>query len=79
MLMRGPGAIWYRDDGMVDQSLASRPVGSPSVFMRWTSLLFMHWPCPPEVVRPHVPEGLELDTFEREINPLEYVWLLSPE
>lgn len=22
---------------------------------------------------------LELDTFEREINPLEYRWLLSPE
>jgi uncharacterized protein YqjF (DUF2071 family) len=32
--------------------------------MRWASLLFMHWPCPPETLRPLVPDGLELDTFE---------------
>lgn len=38
----------------------TRPVGS----MRWLDLLFAHWPLPPEVLRPHLPEGLELDTFE---------------
>lgn len=32
----------------------------------WTDLLFAHWPLPPEVIRPHVPEALELDTFDGE-------------
>jgi uncharacterized protein len=27
----------------------------------WDDLLFVHWPVDPEQVRPHVPEGLELD------------------
>jgi uncharacterized protein YqjF (DUF2071 family) len=30
----------------------------------WHNLLFAHWPCPPEVLRPIIPEGVELDTFE---------------
>lgn len=29
----------------------------------WRKLLFAHWPLPPEVVRPHLPSGLPLDTF----------------
>ena len=34
--------------------------------MRWLQLLFMHWPVPPAVLRPLLPAGLELDTFENE-------------
>ena len=32
--------------------------------MRWHDLLFLHWPVPPEMVRPLLPMGLELDLFE---------------
>lgn len=32
--------------------------------MRWLSLLFAHWPAPVELVRPLIPRGLEIDTFE---------------
>lgn len=34
------------------------------LLQEWTDLLFAHWPLPPDVVRPHVPEALELDTFD---------------
>jgi len=32
--------------------------------MRWTNLLFAHWPVPVEAIRPLVPERLEIDTFD---------------
>jgi uncharacterized protein YqjF (DUF2071 family) len=32
--------------------------------MRWLDLLFAHWPVPAEILRPLVPSGLEIDTFE---------------
>lgn len=32
--------------------------------MRWLNLCFLHWPVPAEQLRAHIPEGLELDTFE---------------
>src|SRR5688500_5474109 len=35
-----------------------------SVFMRWHELLFMHWPVPAAALRPLIPAGLELDTFD---------------
>ena len=39
--------------------------GSPWVVrMRWVDLLFAHWPVPLEMLRPLVPEGLEIDTFD---------------
>ncbi len=31
---------------------------------RWCELLFAHWPVPPEALRPLIPAGLELETFE---------------
>jgi len=31
---------------------------------RWHELLFAHWSFPPETVRPLLPAGLELDTFD---------------
>ena len=30
----------------------------------WKRLLFAHWPLPPETVRPLVPRGLDLDTWD---------------
>ena len=32
--------------------------------MHWEKLLFMHWPLPVEVLRPLLPAGLNVDTFE---------------
>jgi hypothetical protein len=32
--------------------------------MRWHNLLFIHWPIDPAVLRPLIPAGLELDTFD---------------
>jgi hypothetical protein len=32
--------------------------------MRWVDLLFAHWPMDPEALRPFIPPGLELDTFD---------------
>lgn len=32
--------------------------------MRWEHLLFLHWPLDPAVLRPHIPEQLEVDTFD---------------
>lgn len=32
--------------------------------MDWDHLLFMHWPVAPEILRPHVPPGLEIETFD---------------
>jgi uncharacterized protein YqjF (DUF2071 family) len=32
--------------------------------MRWRDLAFLHWPVDPAIVRPLVPAGLELDTFD---------------
>lgn len=34
--------------------------------MRWEDLAFLHWPVPAAALRPTLPEGLELDTFEGE-------------
>jgi uncharacterized protein YqjF (DUF2071 family) len=32
--------------------------------MRWTNLLFAHWPVPVEAIRSRVPAQLEIDTFD---------------
>src|SRR5450432_3706859 len=32
--------------------------------MRWHDLLFAHWPVPADVLRPLIPAGLEIDTFD---------------
>lgn len=41
------------------------PPAAPWVMVqRWYDLLFAHWPLPPEVLRPLVPDALPLDTFE---------------
>src|SRR5437870_3081095 len=30
----------------------------------WHNILFVHWPCPPELLRPLLPEELSIDTFD---------------
>ncbi len=30
----------------------------------WSDLLLLHWPVPPEILRPTIPDDLELDLFE---------------
>lgn len=32
--------------------------------MQWHDLLFMHWPIPIALLRPHIPAALSLDTFD---------------
>lgn len=40
------------------------PAGPWAVAMQWHDLLFAHWPVAAEVVRPHIPAGLALDTCD---------------
>src|SRR5687767_4272375 len=41
-----------------------RPERAPLLRQSWQHLLFLHWDLPPEVLRPLVPAGLELDLFD---------------
>lgn len=34
-----------------------------AMFMRWEMLAFLHWPVDPGILRPMIPDALELDTF----------------
>jgi uncharacterized protein len=47
--------------------VAHRPYPLPDapwvMAQRWHDLLFAHWPLAADVVRPHLPRGLALDTF----------------
>jgi uncharacterized protein YqjF (DUF2071 family) len=45
----------------VERSLAAPAIG---VKMEWRKLLFMHWPVAPDVLRPLIPAGLDVDTYE---------------
>lgn len=40
------------------------PPGSWSWRQRWSDLLFAHWPVAADLLRPQIPERLELDTFD---------------
>lgn len=49
---------------MIDRlSIRERPSSPPVMHQTWGKLLFLHWAFPPEVIRPHVPSRLTLDTF----------------
>jgi uncharacterized protein YqjF (DUF2071 family) len=41
-----------------------RPAGPWAMAQVWSDLLFAHWPVPPDALRPLLPNGLALDTFE---------------
>jgi uncharacterized protein YqjF (DUF2071 family) len=41
-----------------------RPNERIVMFQNWSELLFLHWVVPAQQIIPHLPPGLELDTFE---------------
>jgi uncharacterized protein len=43
--------------------MRGRPPGTPIMHQNWEKLLFLHWPFAIDEVRPLIPDGLELDTF----------------
>jgi len=57
----------------MEAARTNRPWPTPSwpavMAMQWHDLLFMHWPLPVAVLRPLVPPGLTLDTFDG------YAWI----
>ena len=40
-----------------------RPKGQPVMHQDWGKLLFIHWRIPENILRPHIPASLEIDTF----------------
>jgi uncharacterized protein len=68
-LLRPLRRVWDAvDQPWVLRELGHRPWPLPddpwAMAQTWTRLLFAHWPLPPEILRPVVPEELPLDTFE---------------
>jgi uncharacterized protein len=45
-------------------SIRSRPAGQPLMHQAWGKLLFMHWRIEAQLLRPLIPKGLEIDTFD---------------
>jgi uncharacterized protein YqjF (DUF2071 family) len=45
-------------------AIRSRPNGQPLMHQEWGKLLFMHWRMDEERLRPLIPAGLEIDTFD---------------
>lgn len=46
------------------QEHVAEPEGAWRWRQRWSDLLFAHWPVPVEVLRPRIPERLEIDTYD---------------
>src|SRR6185295_979431 len=42
----------------------AKPEGEPIIHQTWENLLFLHWPVDPALLRPLIPEPLQIDTFE---------------
>ncbi|SHG19577.1 YqjF family protein [Pedobacter caeni] len=42
------------------------PSGDWKYYQEWNEVLFFHWKVPAELLKPLIPEGLELDRFENE-------------
>src|SRR5687767_11766653 len=40
-----------------------RPKGQPVMHQTWGKLLFMHWRISANLLRPHIPDSLEIDTY----------------
>lgn len=59
-------AIYQARDAMtIDRlSIRERPSGQPVMHQKWGKLLFMHWRVEPSLIRPLIPAGLEVDTFD---------------
>lgn len=50
--------------GIDRETIRMRPVEKPVMYQTWDKLLFMHWPIAESELRPHIPAGLEIDTFD---------------
>ena len=52
---------------MNDIAHRSWPLPSKNWIIRqtWSNLLFIHWPISPELLRPHIPSSLQIDTYNR--------------
>ena len=44
-------------------AMQSRPDGKVIYKQKWRDLLFMHYPMDPNEMRPHLPEGLDMDLY----------------
>ena len=44
-------------------AVRDRPDGAPLMHQNWGKLLFMHWRLDEEVIRPLIPDALEVDTY----------------
>src|SRR6267142_5579797 len=45
-------------------AIRERPSGHPIMHQNWGKLLFMHWRIDARVLRPLIPDRLEIDTFD---------------
>ena len=45
-------------------AMRERPLGSPLLRQDWSDLLFMHWAVPAELLQPHLPKRLQVDTHD---------------
>jgi uncharacterized protein len=44
--------------------MRKKPAGFPVMRQRWSSLLFLHWPVPADMISTRLPRGLHVDTFD---------------
>ena len=51
-------------NGIDRLSIRTRPGPLPLMYQSWRKLLFIHWQLPSELLRRHLPERLELDTYD---------------
>ncbi|WP_083321139.1 YqjF family protein [Hymenobacter glacialis] len=45
-------------------AMRKRPAGTPLLRQEWSDLLFMHWAVPAELLQPHLPPRLQIDTHD---------------
>lgn len=45
-------------------TVTQRPEVPAAGYQRWSDLMFLHWSLAPDVLRPHVPESLDIETFD---------------
>ena len=45
-------------------ALRARPLGTPLLRQEWGELLFLHWAVPAELLQPHLPPRLKIDTHD---------------
>ena len=63
-LDRPLSSLGVEDFGPIESADRSRPKFRAVMRQVWRDLLFLHWEVPATVLRPHVPESLELDEHE---------------